>query len=248
MHNEHHTSHMAPGFGKNTNGFGIFIIAAIFVMIGLFAWWLWNNNNKYYKHYRIENIAASGHGHSHSEAEAPKETSGLAAMGQFDSASGNFIYNVGDEIELKMPDGSTLKVGGNSTEAKLFRFLTDANVSVDEDKTKGWITCDRIYFETGSANLSTTSQDQINRIGAILKAFPNAEIKVGGYTDNTGSAEVNTQVSGERATMVANSLKTASGRQEIASEGYGPQHPIAPNDTDEGRALNRRVDVRVTKK
>jgi outer membrane protein OmpA-like peptidoglycan-associated protein len=239
---------MAPGFGKNTNGLGIFIIAAIFVLIGLFAWWLWNNNNKYYKHYRVENSGIAGHGHSGSEVEAPKENTGLAAMGQLDSASGNFIYNVGDEIEIKLPDGNVLKVGGNSTEAKLFRFLSDSTSTVDEDKTKGWITCDRIYFETGSANLSTTSQDQINRLGAILKAFSNAEIKVGGYTDNTGSEDINTKVSGERALMVANSLKTVSGRSEIASEGYGPQHPISTNDTEEGRALNRRVDVRVTKK
>lgn len=248
MHNEHHTSHLAPGFGKNTNGLGIFIIAIIFVMLGIFAWWLWNNDNKLYKHYRIESSGHATHGHGGSGESDPKTNIGLAAMGELDSVSGNFIYNVGEEISLNLPDGSVLKVGKNSTEARLFNFLNDSNISVDEDKTKGWITCDRIYFATGGAALTNESQGQIERLAAILKAFPNAEIKVGGYTDNTGSAEINTKVSNERAAAVANSLQAGSGRTSIPSEGYGPEHPIASNDTPEGRALNRRVDVRVTKK
>ena len=52
MHNEHHTSHRAQGFGKNTNGFGILIVAAVFVVIALFTWWLWNNDHKEVDHYR----------------------------------------------------------------------------------------------------------------------------------------------------------------------------------------------------
>jgi hypothetical protein len=63
MHNEHSTSHLAPGFGKNTNGMGIFIVAAIFVLIGLFAWNLWNNENKYEKHYRVESSSPASKSH-----------------------------------------------------------------------------------------------------------------------------------------------------------------------------------------
>jgi hypothetical protein len=62
MHNEHHTSHNAPGFGKNSNGLGILIIAVVFTGITLFTWWLWNNNHKELKHYRVENPAPA-HGH-----------------------------------------------------------------------------------------------------------------------------------------------------------------------------------------
>lgn len=54
MHNEHHSSHNAPGFGKNTNGVGILIVAITFVIIALFTWWLWNNNDKELDYYRIE--------------------------------------------------------------------------------------------------------------------------------------------------------------------------------------------------
>jgi predicted negative regulator of RcsB-dependent stress response len=65
MHNEHHTSHLAPGFGKNTNGMGIFIIAVIFVLIGIFCWNLWNNNNQEFRHYRIEHADVKGHTKDH---------------------------------------------------------------------------------------------------------------------------------------------------------------------------------------
>jgi outer membrane protein OmpA-like peptidoglycan-associated protein len=248
MHNEHHSSHNVPGFGKNTNGMGVFIVAAIFVIIGLFVWWLWNNNNREFDHYRIEQAGGShdgGHGNGHS--------SGTAALplGMLDTVTGNYIYELGEEFEIVLPDSAKTKmmVGRNSTEAKLFNFLSNDAMQVDTvDKTKGWITCDRIFFGTNQSTLTDESKTQIGRLGSILKAFGNADIKVGGYTDTTGSADVNTKLSAERAMMVATAIQGASGRTAIASEGYGPLHPIAENATPEGRAMNRRVDIRVIKK
>lgn len=246
MHNEHHSSHNAPGFGKNTNGMGIFIIAAIFVIIGIFVWWLWNNNNREFDHYRIEQAGGAhteGHGGAHGTAGLP--------LGMLDTVTGNYIYELGEEMEIVLPDSAktTLMVGRNSTEAKLFNFLSNDAMQVDTvDKTKGWITCDRIFFATNQSTLTDESKTQIGRLGAIIKAFGNADIKVGGYTDTTGSAEVNTKLSSERAMMVATAIQTASGRTTIASEGYGPLHPISDNATPEGRAMNRRVDIRVIKK
>jgi hypothetical protein len=58
MHNEHQTSHDAQGFGKNTNGLGILIVAVVFTVISLFTWWLWNNNHKEFDYYRIESKSA----------------------------------------------------------------------------------------------------------------------------------------------------------------------------------------------
>jgi lipoprotein signal peptidase len=59
MHNEHDTNHEAPGFGKNTNGVGIFALAAFFVILGLFVWWMWNNNNRELDYYRIEKTSSA---------------------------------------------------------------------------------------------------------------------------------------------------------------------------------------------
>ncbi|MCU0387700.1 MAG: hypothetical protein MUE71_03735 [Chitinophagaceae bacterium] len=63
MHNEHHTSHLAQGFGKNTNGMGIFIVAVVFVAISLFTWWLWNNDHKETDHYRFEKVQTKAESH-----------------------------------------------------------------------------------------------------------------------------------------------------------------------------------------
>jgi outer membrane protein OmpA-like peptidoglycan-associated protein len=248
MHNEHDTHHQAPGFGKNTNGVGIFFLATIFVVLGLFAWWLWNNNHKEFDFYRIENAAGSHDGH---EGDHSANAGTLKPLGMLDTVTGNYIYELGEEMEIILPDSAKTKlmVGRNSTEAKLFRFLSDDQFQVDTvDKTHGWITCDRIFFSSNQINLTEDSKHQIERLGTILKAFSKAEIKVGGYTDTTGAADVNTRLSGERAMAVAKALETVSGRTKIDSEGYGPLHPIADNETAEGRAMNRRVDIRVIRK
>jgi OOP family OmpA-OmpF porin len=172
------------------------------------------------------------------------------SLGKLDSASGNFIYNVGEITKLKLPDSTFITAGENSTEAKLIKFLSDASLSVDTaNKSNGWISCDRLYFETGKSTITAESQNQLKNIAAILKAFPIAMVKIGGYTDSTGSAETNKKVSEERADAASASLiKLGTGTERLKAEGYGPEYPIASNSTPEGRALNRRIDLRVTKK
>lgn len=174
------------------------------------------------------------------------------AAGTLDPATGNFIYDTGEIFEIKLPNGTSLvEVGKNSTEARLFNFLNDSGVTVNnDDKTQGWITLDRVYFDTGKASLTAESSKQIKNIAEILKAFPNAVLKIGGYTDNTGSADINKTVSAERAKVVADELiKLGVQEARVSSEGYGPEHPICEaNDTPECKAQNRRVDVRVAQK
>lgn len=253
MHNEHHSSHNTPGFGKNTNGMGIFILTAIFVILTIFVLWLWNNNNREFEFYRIAQTSGEhtgAHGTTHPEGNGDAQ-SAVLPLGMLDSKTGNYIYDLGEEMEITLPDSAKTKlmVGRNSTEAKLFNFLSNDAMQVDmADKTKGWITCDRIFFSTNQSTLTDESKTQIGHLGTIIKAFKNADIKVGGYSDSTGAVDVNTKLSGERAMMVATAIQGASGRSIIASEGYGPQHPIADNSTPEGRAMNRRVDIRVIKK
>lgn len=172
-----------------------------------------------------------------------------APTGRYDEASGNYIYDVGAPTTIKLPDGTSLTVGGNSVEIRLFNFLNDANQTVGNDKAQGWMSLDRVYFNTGKATLTDESRAQLKNVAVILKAFPNATIKLGGYTDNVGQAEKNLLLSADRANaarkaIMDNGLDPA----RVAAEGYGLEHPIASNDTPAGRAQNRRVDVRVTKK
>lgn len=184
------------------------------------------------------------------EPAAEVTTVDPAALGIFDSVANRFVYNVGALGDITLPDGSKLNVGANSTEAKLFNFLNDNNVSVNtEDKTKGWISLDRVYFETNKNTLTAESVGQLRNIAAILKAFPNASVKFGGYTDNTGDEAANMKLSADRALAAMNEIAGLGiDKARLASEGYGSQWPLASNETAAGRALNRRVDVRVTSK
>ncbi|SET82711.1 OmpA family protein [Hymenobacter actinosclerus] len=173
----------------------------------------------------------------------------MAATGRYDDATGNYVYDVGALSDISLPDGTSINVGANSVESRLFNFLNDANATVSDDKTQGWMSLDRVYFETGKANLTAESQAQLRNIAAIMKAFPGSAIKFGGYTDNVGKADTNLTLSADRANAARKMLMdngVDAGR--VAAEGYGQEHPLTTNDTPEGRAQNRRVDVRVTKK
>jgi len=163
--------------------------------------------------------------------------------------AGDYVYEVGDITSVTLNDGSQIMIGGLSSEKKLIDDIA-SDLAVSEDKTKGWITMDRLYFETGSANLRAESAQQLKNIAAILKAYPDVTIKMGGYTDNTGDAASNLKLSQERADAAKVSLeKEGVAAERIAAEGYGQEHPVCPdNGSAECKAQNRRIDIRVTKK
>jgi outer membrane protein OmpA-like peptidoglycan-associated protein len=82
----------------------------------------------------------------------------------------------------------------------------------------------------------------------MLKAYPNVAVNVAGHTDNTGDPTANKRLSAERAAAVKQTLVTMGvAGARITDEGLGPDKPIASNDTEEGRAKNRRVELLVTK-
>jgi OmpA-OmpF porin, OOP family len=157
---------------------------------------------------------------------------GLSALGSF--------------FSRKLPNGIELNIPENGIENNLIKYLEDANAEISKEK---WFNFDRITFETGSAKLSEESKEQVKNIAEILKAFPNVNIKIGGYTDNTGDAASNLKLSDARSKSVLNAIISESiAATRLEAEGYGQEHPAASNDTEEGRKQNRRIAVRVTKK
>jgi outer membrane protein OmpA-like peptidoglycan-associated protein len=122
--------------------------------------------------------------------------------------------------------------------------------SVSDDKTQGWITMDRLYFETGSATLKSSSDEQLKNIAGILKSYPDTRIKIGGYTDNSGDEAANKKLSQERAEAAkAAIVKQGVDGRRIETEGYGSEHPVCDgNDSPECKARNRRIDLRIVKK
>ena len=148
-------------------------------------------------------------------------------------------------MDINLGSVSLKGVDAKGVESNLITFIKSDDAV---DKTT-WFDFDRLTFETGSATLKPESQEQLQNVAEILKAYPNVNVKIGGYTDNTGDAKKNVKLSGDRAVSVMKELigmGITSSRLE--AEGYGQEHPVAPNDTEEGRAQNRRISVRVTKK
>jgi outer membrane protein OmpA-like peptidoglycan-associated protein len=137
-------------------------------------------------------------------------------------------------------------VAPNGIERRLVSFIDDKGRRVDKET---WFTFDRLAFETGSANLAPASAPQIRNIAEILRCYPTVNVKIGGYTDNTGDQAANKRLSQARAETARQAIvRQGIEPTRIEAEGYGQEHPIASNETDDGRQRNRRIDVLVTKK
>ncbi|MBL8007683.1 MAG: OmpA family protein [Ignavibacteria bacterium] len=148
-------------------------------------------------------------------------------------------------ITKALPDGTEIIIAENGAEAQLLKFIEDKNISAVDS----WISFDRILFETDKATLRPSSEYQGKNVVAILKAYPDVNLKIGGYTDNTGIPQANLKLSQARADAVMNALiKNGIDATRLKAEGFGEQFPVASNDTPEGRERNRRVDVRISKK
>lgn len=142
--------------------------------------------------------------------------------------------------------GKTLKAAPDGIEDQLIAFLGDPAKQVDKTT---WFNFDRLNFDTGKATLKPESKLQLQNVAEILKGFPKVSVKIGGYTDNTGNKAANMKLSADRAASVVKGLVALGiAKTRLASEGYGDQHPVASNDTAEGREQNRRIAIRVTKK
>lgn len=104
-----------------------------------------------------------------------------------------------------------------------------------------------VLFETGSTNLTPLSRYELDNLVSAMQERPTMTIEVGGHTDNTGDAESNQTLSQSRAEVVAKYLLDAgieAGR--VTSTGYGQDRPRDTNDTEEGRANNRRTEIKIT--
>ncbi|MCB0713299.1 MAG: OmpA family protein [Ignavibacteriae bacterium] len=109
----------------------------------------------------------------------------------------------------------------------------------------GWVRL-LIFFASGGSALERESTVDLDRVVLFLQLNPDIQIEIGGHTDNTGTAENNLQLSQERADAVkAYLVGNRIPAKQITTKGYGQTKPIATNDTEKGREMNRRVELRV---
>jgi outer membrane protein OmpA-like peptidoglycan-associated protein len=104
-----------------------------------------------------------------------------------------------------------------------------------------------VTFKTGSSEVSSSGADYLRRVAAVVLAHPGARVSIAGFTDNQGSAHFdNYGLSQDRADAVKAALAIAGVQKgHITAKGYGPERPVASNDTTAGRQQNRRVEITV---
>jgi outer membrane protein OmpA-like peptidoglycan-associated protein len=103
-----------------------------------------------------------------------------------------------------------------------------------------------ILFDVNKAELKPIAKQNLSELAAILKKYEDTEILLEGHTDSTGGDEWNLELSRLRAQSVSNYLATQGVREgRFVIMGYGEAQPIASNETVDGRAQNRRVEVAI---
>ena len=112
--------------------------------------------------------------------------------------------------------------------------------------TTGKIDIYGILFDVDRAELKPESRATLEEVANLLKSDPSLRLEVAGHTDNTGGADHNMKLSVTRAAAVVNALVGTFGieKSRLQPRGYGDTKPVAPNDSDQGRAKNRRVELR----
>lgn len=122
-------------------------------------------------------------------------------------------------------------------------------VSYEEMKQKQLaVRINNIFFDFNKSELKPESYPELDRLFNYLKENPDIRVEISGHTDNIGTDEYNLSLSQSRANTVKEYLVSKGiDSERIVSKGYGKTRPVAINDTDEGRQLNRRVEFKIIK-
>jgi outer membrane protein OmpA-like peptidoglycan-associated protein len=138
-----------------------------------------------------------------------------------------------------------VKLDAGTEEAAMQVFIM-SNDTIDKKK---WFNFPEIQFDVNKSNIKPESEVKLNNVLASLNAYPAVKVRIGGYTDSDGDDKKNMKLSDDRAKAVMGWLANkgvAADRME--AEGYGEQHPVAPNDSPVNKAKNRRISFSVRTK
>jgi outer membrane protein OmpA-like peptidoglycan-associated protein len=162
-----------------------------------------------------------------------------------DSAGRTLVETSKKFISLNLPGNIKLDVPENSFLQGLVKSLSN---TADNTLPKSFTISD-LSFEGAGNTLTSESMNTIDNLATVLKAFSAVKIKIEGHTDNVGDPAVNKTRSLEHASAIKDALvKAGVSADRITVEGVGADHPIASNDTDEGRAKNRRIELSIVTK
>jgi len=144
-------------------------------------------------------------------------------------------------IPLALPNGQSLTVARGSAAYQLASFMGG------NDATPARFTLSPMNFEFASTQLTPESLATVDEVATILRAYPTATIRVESYTDSVGTAAANLDLSRDRSETVKGLLGGKGiDPTRVTTAGLGQENPIASNETESGRAQNRRTDIVVT--
>jgi len=157
------------------------------------------------------------------------------------------------QVSADVAQASANKAGKEAKEAGVVAVYDAADIALvnkrvsdlDEYKVVGEA---GIYFANNQADLDAAAQADLDVLAGYTKGLDNYMIEITGYASSTGTKQENQKLSADRAAAVAHYLmekKNIPMRRILAPAGYGASHPAASNTDAQGRALNRRVDVKV---
>jgi len=120
------------------------------------------------------------------------------------------------------------------------------DIDLEEMKINATAVLNNLFFETDKYDLKEKSFTELQEVVRFLNANPKLRVEIGGHTDNIGSAPYNLQLSQKRAQTVATYLvQQGVDIARIIQKGYGAQQPVKPNDTEENRQANRRIEFKI---
>ena len=153
--------------------------------------------------------------------------------------------------EVTLSNGTKLQAYPGGIEDQLVKFIQsdDYKKGTPDQLKEKWFSFDDLNFNFGTTELAPESKRQLDNIVAILKAYPDVKIKIGGYTDKKGDDAANLKLSDSRAKAVQGAIKKAGvGTQVPEAEGYGEKFAtVDENGSDEARKVDRKTAVRLIK-
>lgn len=142
----------------------------------------------------------------------------------------------------------TMKAQQAQSEAERLRQEMEA-LQAEQTERGMVLTLGDVLFDLNQAELKPAGQRTVERLAEFMKEYPERRVRVEGYTDSTGAADYNQQLSERRAEAVRNALMLESIEpSRVELQGFGEQYPVASNDTSSGRQQNRRVEIVISDK
>lgn len=145
---------------------------------------------------------------------------------------------------------STADIGEGNDNPEVIIYLVKGKVAKFDNKqvkVGEAITLNNILFDQGKADIKAESKPELEKVVAFMKANPSAQIELSGHTSSEGERNFNKSLSYKRVKACKDYIVNAGiAEDRLVAVGYGPDRPVASNDTPAGRTQNRRVELRIT--